>query len=92
MRFRLRTLLILAAVVPPLLAYVGSYYVFSRRGYVLTDSVGGKGFWFVVPYTKRDARKNEEYQTLYWPLVRFEELVGTGRGPASGPCGPELPP
>jgi hypothetical protein len=93
MQYRLRTLLIVLALAPPALAYFGSYVVLSRRGYALTDSVGGKGFWFVLPETKRDEKKNEGYIRLFWPLIEAELLIGTGRTPVSGICcGPELPP
>lgn len=53
MRYRLRTLLILVALAPPLISYVGSYYVLSRRGHAYSDSVGAKAFWFVPPENKR---------------------------------------
>jgi hypothetical protein len=92
MRYRLRTLLILLAVLPPLLAYVGSYAVLSRRGYAYADSYGVKGFWFVPPDTQRDVKKNAEFLTFYSPLIELEIACG-GRHPAHEPCmGPELPP
>jgi hypothetical protein len=95
-RYKLRTLLILLAIGPPMLAYVGSYAVLSRRGYAFADSVGSPGFWFVPPNTQRDVKKNNEYITLYWPLVRLEQFFGSKRGLAHEPCGLEgsfeLPP
>ena len=95
MRYRLRTLLIAFAIAPPLCAYVGSYYLLSRRGYAFADSVGSPGFWFVPPETKRDVKRNNDLIRLYYPLVRLEELCGSRRGLAHEPCffsGDELPP
>ena len=95
-RYSLRTLLILLAIGPPLIAYVGPYYVLSRRGYAFADSVGAKAFWFVPPNTQRDVKKNNDYIRLYWPLVCLEQFVGSRRFLAHEPCGleggPELPP
>jgi hypothetical protein len=54
-RYKLRTLLIVLALGPPLLAYVGSYYFLSRRGYAHADSIGlSKSFFFVPPEADRD--------------------------------------
>ena len=86
MRFRLRTLLIVAAFLPPLLGYVGSYYVLSRRGYAFADSVHSPGFWFVPPNTQRDVKKNNAYIRLYYPLVCLEQFFGSRRGLAHEPC------
>ena len=93
MRYRLRTLLIVLALGPPLLAYIGSYAVLSRRGYVHADAVGSPGFWFVPPNTQRDVRTNARLRQLYWPLIRLEIALGQDRYPAHDPCmQPELPP
>jgi len=93
MRYGLRTLLIVFALAPPLVAYVGSYYALSRRGYAYADSVGSPGFWYVPPETQRDVEQNAAYRHLYCPLMRFEHLIGSQRWPAHDPCmGPELPP
>jgi hypothetical protein len=86
MRYRLRTLLILLAVLPPLIAYVGPYYVLSRRGYAYADSVNSPGFWFVPPQTKRDVKRNNDLIRLYYPLVRIEQLCGGRRHLAHEPC------
>jgi len=94
MRYRLRTLLIVLALGPPLVAYVGSYML-SRRGYAFADSVHSPGFWFVPPNTKRDVKRNNELIRLYYPLVRLEQLFGSKRGLAHEPdffTGGELPP
>ena len=95
MRFRLRTLLIAFALAPQLVAYVGSYFVLSRRGYMYSDSVGAKAFWFVPPETKRAVKKNEDYAAFFWPLIRLEQLCGGKRYVAGEPCffnGDKLPP
>ena len=95
MRYGLRTLLLAFALAPPLMAYVESYYELSRQGYVYSDSVGARGFWFVPPETKRAVKKNEEYAAFYWPLIRLEQLCGGNRYVAGEPCffsGDQLPP
>jgi len=95
MRYSLRTLLVAFAITPPLVAYVGSYYALSRRGYAYSDSVGAKAFWFVPPETRRAVKKNEEYAAFYRPLIRLEHLCGGNRYVAGEPCffsGDRLPP
>ena len=93
MRYRLRTLMILLAVLPPVLAYCGSYAVMSRQGYAFADSIGSPTFWFVPPNTQRDVALNARLRRLYWPLIRLERAFGGDRYPAHDPCmGPELPP
>ena len=88
MRYRLRTLLILLAVGPPMLAYVGSYYVLSRRGYSYADSVGAKNvFFFAHPPADRDGVIHGRCQRFYWPLIQLEMIIGTGRGPFNGTRG-----
>lgn len=92
-RYRLRTLLIVLALGPPLLAYFGSYMVLSRRGYAFADSVDCPAFWFVPPETQRNVALNARLRDLYWPLIKLEIALGGDRYPAHDPCmGPELPP
>ena len=80
MRYRLRTLMILVALLQPFLAYVGSYYVLSRRGYSEGDKYHVKGFYFVVPGTAPDWKKrNRQLVTFYYPLIQLEIFLGTGR-------------
>jgi hypothetical protein len=86
-RYKLRTLLILLAVGPPMLAYVGSYYVLSRRGYREADRYNWHGFYFVLPSTEAESKTNARFNRLYWPLIRVELFIGTGRDPASDPLG-----
>lgn len=87
-RYKLRTLLIVLALGPPVLAYVGSYYVLSRRGFSYGDSAGlSKTFFFVPPESDPDGRRDYQYQRFYWPLIRAEIFLGTGRYPFSGTRG-----
>jgi hypothetical protein len=86
MRFRLRTLLIALAVLPPLLAYVGSYYVLSRRGFRETEELGFKGFYFVMPEPgDGSSQANARHIRFYWPLIQLDLFLGTGRHPAADP-------
>jgi len=78
-RYRLRTLLILFALAPPLVAYVSSYYVVSRRGYADVDRYGLKGFYFVLPGTVPDWKeRNQRFNRFYYPLIQLELFLGTG--------------
>src|SRR5688500_4450999 len=93
LRFRLRTLLLAVTLAPPLLAYIGSYAVLSRRGYAHADSFGSPGFWFVPPMTQRDDKRNTELVGLYWSRIQLEIALVGKRYPAHEHClGPELPP
>jgi hypothetical protein len=89
LRFRLRTLLIAAAILPPLIAYVGSYYVQSRRGFREADQYGIKGFYFVTPTHPAKGggseRANQQRYLFYWPLIQLDLMLGTGRHPAAEP-------
>ena len=88
MRYRLRTLLILLAVLPPLMAYVGSYYVLTRRGYAHGDAAGDRRvYFFASPEADKDGRVHGRYQRFYAPLIILEMLLGTGRLPHSGTRG-----
>ena len=86
MRFRLRTLLIVAALLPAFLGYVGTYAVLSRRGYTEGDKYGVKGFYFVVPGTVPDWKsRNRRLNLFYYPLIQLEIFLGTGRLVAGEP-------
>lgn len=84
MRYRLHTLLIAFALAPPLVAYVGSYYVLSRRGYAYADTVGYPAYWFVPPESDKSGQLHARYRRFYWPLIRLEIFLGTGREPDYG--------
>jgi hypothetical protein len=85
MRYRLRTLLIVLALGPMVLAYVGSYYFLSRRGYAYGDSAGlNDVLFFAPPDTDRDGKIHGRYLRLYLPLIVLERALGTGRHPHSG--------
>jgi hypothetical protein len=86
MRYRLRTLMIVLAILPPLLAYVGSYYFQSRRGFREADQYGFKGFYFVTPVWGGGSEPaNLRRYRFYWPLIQLDLLLGTGRHPAADP-------
>jgi len=85
MRYRLRTLLIVLALGPPLLAYVSSYFVLSRQGYAVSDALGVKGFYFVPYDTLEEKNTNDRYRRLYRALIDLELFLGTGRTPAGDP-------
>jgi hypothetical protein len=86
MRYRLRTLLIAAALLPPFIGYVGSYYVLSRRGFREADRYGFKGFYFVTPVRDGSSgQANARRYLFYWPLIQLDLILGTGRHPAAEP-------
>ena len=92
LRFRLRTLLLVVALLPPVLAYVGSYYVLSRRGFREADKYGFKGFFFVPPvYGGGSEPANYRYFRFYWPLIRLDRFLGTGRPIGSDPMWGSVP-
>ena len=66
--------MILVALLPPLLAYVGSYYILSRRAYAECDKYNIKGFYFVIYDTLEEKSANQRYNRLYYPLIQFEVL------------------
>lgn len=68
-----------------LLLYVISYFVLSRAGFRRADEVNGEGFYFVAPVSPMTARFNHSCRVFYWPLLKIERLLGTGRGVASDP-------
>jgi hypothetical protein len=88
MRYRLRTLMIVLALWPPVLAYVGSYCVLSRRGYAYADSIGAKGvFFFARPDADTDGIIHGRYIRFYAPLIVMERSLGIGRQPHRGTRG-----
>src|SRR5205814_453557 len=85
MRYRLGTLLIWLALLPPLLAYVGSYCVLTRRGYAYADAAGARRvYFFAPPETDTDGRIHGRYIRFYAPLIALEIGLGTGRPPHQG--------
>jgi hypothetical protein len=88
MQYRLRTLLILLAVAPPLVAYTGSYYFLSRRGYSYADAAGIKNaFFFAPPESDRDGKTHGRYFRMYFPLIVLDQYLRTGRSPYQGTRG-----
>ena len=85
MRYRLRTLLIVLALGPPALAYVGSYYAMTRGAYAYADEVGLRNaYFFVPPETDKDGRLHGRLVRIYAPLIFLEKLLDTGRQPHRG--------
>lgn len=67
-------------------AYVGSYLVLSRRGFALTEALGGKGFYFFAPQDTTTWRVcNYGCVVLYYPLIMADEWLGTGKPVACEP-------
>lgn len=66
--------------------YVFSYLVLSRGGFVLSDRLGVGGFYFFEPRDSNVWRiTNYSCVVFYYPLIALDNLIGTGRRPASEP-------
>ena len=59
--------------------YVGSYFVLSRQGFRQADAAGFEGFYFCAPNRSAADSINNGLDTLYWPLIRVDVSLGTGR-------------
>lgn len=68
-----------------LLMYITTYLVMSRVGYRRADEYGLLHFWFVPPLSPATTIANDVCFVVFYPLVQFELLLGTGRGRASDP-------
>lgn len=68
-----------------MIAYLGTYFVMSRRGYQQSRAVGLKGLFFVLPRDERALQLNRACHLLFYPLVRIEVWLGTGEGPGGEP-------
>src|SRR4051794_31082855 len=66
-------------------AYLVSYLILSRHGYAEARTLEVRGFYFVIPTTPSGKRANALCNLIYYPLIRLEMLLGTGRAPASDP-------
>jgi hypothetical protein len=75
------------AVVAVLLAYIGSYYRLSRRGFAEAQDFGLAGFLY-VPYQEaaktEDLSRHHQLAKLYAPLNWLDQLVFGGDGPTQG--------
>ncbi|GEM_PF-6368668 len=73
-----RSLLIGAAVLATVLAYVGSYFCFSRRGMAEAEDVGLDGFLY-VPFdaaaATEDLTRQHALAKLYAPLNWFDRQL-----------------
>jgi len=69
-----------------ILAYVGPYYVLSRRAFCLADQWGMMGFYFLPPENS-DAwrRKNYGLVCFFYPLILLDNALSTGRPVACEP-------
>ena len=77
---------VLGIVLVLLLAYVGSYWHFSRRGFAAADEYGLKGLFFYLPDdTAEWERKEMALRVLNLPLIYVDCWIGTGRSPGSPP-------
>lgn len=69
----------------PVIVYLATYFVMSRRGYRESREFGLKGFYFVLPHHERALQLNRVCLFLFYPLVKTEMWLGTGMAPASEP-------
>jgi hypothetical protein len=67
------------------LIYVGSYLVLSRQGFHQADAARFDGFYFCSPESRAADSINNCLATLYWPLIRVDVSLGTGREVANAP-------
>ncbi len=65
--------------------YIGSYLALSRAGFRFADRTNCEGFYFVEPHDEYDDRVNHICVIVYYPLIFIDNLIGTGRSPASAP-------
>ena len=70
-----------------LVLYVGSYLVLSRRAFQVADATNAEGFYFVEPSSDAAWLVHEACCVFYYPLILLDQLLGTGRPPASRPLG-----
>lgn len=69
-----------------LLAYVTSYFLWSRiSARIVSEPWGMQGFYFVFPSSARAKLINHWITIVYFPLVYIESVLGTGPGLAHDP-------
>lgn len=69
-----------------LLAYVTSYFLWSRiSARIVSEPRGMQGFYFVFPSSARAKLINHWITIVYFPLVYIESVLGTGPGLAHDP-------
>ncbi|MBX9791569.1 MAG: hypothetical protein K2Y37_21825 [Pirellulales bacterium] len=74
-----------AIVLALLILYVGSYLVLSRRAFAVADATNAEGFCFVDPSSDAACRMHELCSLVYYPLLRLDQWLGTGRPAAFCP-------
>jgi len=75
-----RVLLVVVAVL-----YVATYLGLSRAGFRYADRVNCEGFYSVEPRDEAADRINYACTIVHYPLILIDNLIGTGRPPASAP-------
>ncbi len=65
--------------------YVGTYVVLSRNGYREADKYNVRGFFFVIPSSPVMKFANDSCKIIFYPLIKLEQMLGTGRTPAWDP-------
>jgi hypothetical protein len=72
-------------IIAALLFYPVSYFVLSRIGISRAEKDNLPGYYFVDPTTYVGERIQIGCCVVYFPLIRLEKELGTGRQPASLP-------
>jgi hypothetical protein len=75
----------LSLVLTVVMIYLVSYGVMSRLGFYQADACNVKGFYFIPPTEKHSSSVNRICRIIYWPLIKLDNLIGTGRKPADDP-------
>jgi hypothetical protein len=66
--------------------YVGSYLYLSRKGIAECDALGYTGLYFSPPVRGREWEDwNFRCVWFYWPLIKVDRWLGTGREPGCVP-------
>jgi hypothetical protein len=66
--------------------YVGSYLYLSRKGFAECAPFGIDALYFSLPENSREwERWNYGCVWFYWPLIKVDCWVGTGKQPGSVP-------
>ena len=69
-----------------ILIYISSYIILSRRGFSQADKYNIEGFYFFLPKNTTTWRvMNYSCVYLYYPLIKIDVFLGTGRGIANEP-------
>jgi len=66
-----------------LIAYICTYFYYSRVGYAEQDLRSAPVYFFSSPYSGGTSRSHFTCVNLYQPLIYIERLLGSSRVPAS---------